>query len=193
MSQLGLSQGDRWLTVRASEGFLMAHRPSIPQLLQGHASTFEMTYVVRSNGTKDWHHLYKGPMQGQLGRSYSIFPFVDFPLKQSANGALLMRLGVGMTIVDRRFDRIENTRNQVIGSKGNVGILASIRYQREVGRMLFGAGISFSHASNGSYQLPNLGANVPAADLYIGYRLNKEKRGAEWSVGSASASSKALV
>jgi hypothetical protein len=137
--------------------------------------------------TKDWHHLFKGPYQGfsvyyinlgnaeQLGNMYSLFPYIGFPLKQSERGALIAQLGCGLAIVDRKFDQEDNFTNFVIGSHTNVGIQLALKYQYTAGRFLLGTGLSFSHASNGSYQLPNLGANVPSLDFYLGYRLNEEE------------------
>lgn len=197
MSLLSFGQRETYVAGRVSKGFLMAHRPTIPQLLTGPSRTAELTYMWRTSGEKDWQALYERPFVGfsgfisdlgndeALGRMYSVYTFIDFPLVTSALGGLYFKVGVGGTVVTETYSPIDNPLNQVIGSNVNVGILAAAHYQRDIGRMRVGGGLSFTHASNGAYQLPNLGANVPAVDLHLAYRIGTSQSAVDLATPSA--------
>jgi len=184
----GLSgQSDRWLSMRASTGFFMPHRVSLPQLLTDKASAFELSYSARVNGEKDWHHNFLGPEKGigvfvldmgnteELGNLYSVYPYLDLPLNKQGPSRLMLHMGVGIAYLNKKYDFEENFFNTAIGSHINYSIVLGLKYRYELDRFCLGTGVSIAHASNAAIQLPNLGVNIASADLSIGYRLNGVK------------------
>ncbi len=183
------AQGDSWLAASGSHGFFIPHRESLPQLLTGHSQGVTVSYSRQVDGSSPWHHHFRGPERGisfmalgmgnpeELGAIYSLYPYFDMPIlpRGSING-LGIRYGIGFSYLDKRFDREDNFFNQAIGSHINYSIIVGLRYRHVMNRLRIDAGLSLSHASNATIQLPNLGVNVATADLRIAYRLNKEKR-----------------
>ena len=188
LSVLADAQMDRWLEFRASQGFFIPHRETLPQLQQGHSQTLELCYLTQTDGTQSWHQDYRGPQKGigffyidlgnkkELGDFYSLYPFVALPLAGKPSNGLMLRMGVGLAYVTKTWDLQDNLFNTAIGSHVNYGILMALRYQRMMGRFMVSSGLSMSHASNASIRLPNLGVNVANLDLSIAWRMNPEQR-----------------
>jgi len=182
------AQSNRWLEARTSHGFFIPHRNTLPQLLTGHANTLELSYVTQTEGSQSWHQDYKGPEMGigfyymdlgndhELGKFLSLYPFLALPLVGESDHGLVLRMGVGLAYLTKTYVRQENMFNTAIGSHVNYSFHFALRYQRDLGRIRLGTGLSLSHASNASIRLPNLGANVVAADLTLAWRMNQEKR-----------------
>jgi hypothetical protein len=183
------AQGNSWLAASGSHGFFIPHRESLPQLLTGHSQGFTLSYSRQVDGTSPWHHHFRGPERGisflaldmgnreELGYIYSLYPYLDTHiLPRGSQNGLGVRYGIGFSYLNKRFDREDNFFNQAIGSHINYSIVLGLRYRHVMNRLRIDAGISMSHASNATIQLPNLGVNVATADLRIAYRVNKEER-----------------
>ena len=185
---IGQGQSDRWIEARGGHGFFIPHRNTLPQLLTGHTNFLELGYSARVDGSKAWHHGYKGPLKGislfymdmgnerELGDLIALYPHVTLPLAGTVDAGLMLRMGIGFAYVTKIYDRRENMFNTAIGSHVNYNILMSLTYRKSVGRWVSSAGISMTHASNAALQLPNLGVNMATADFTLGFRLNREHR-----------------
>lgn len=182
------AQQDSWLSLRYSRGVFLPHRVSLPQLRTDNTSGLELSYTRAMDGSKDWHHHFRGPRKGigiyaldmgnpeELGSIFSVYPFVDLPLDKQGPGRIILHMGVGLAYLDKRFDFEENFFNKAIGSHLNYGIVMALHYEYQMDRLKCSTGISMTHASNAAIQLPNLGVNVASLDLSLSYRLNKEKQ-----------------
>jgi hypothetical protein len=183
---LAEAQSDSWIEFRGSHGFFIPHRTTLPQLQQGHAKSFELSYIKQTDGSETWHQDYKGPQTGigfwyidmgnrrELGDFFALYPFIGVPLAGDASNGLMLRMGVGLAYLTKTYDLQENMFNTAIGSKINYNFLIAMRYQRSMGRFMMSTGLSISHASNASIRLPNLGVNVANADLTLAWRTTKE-------------------
>ena len=80
------------------------------------------------------------------------------------------RHGIGLAYLTRHYDPATNPTNNVIGSpfncivdiRGGAGVVLSPQLELT-------AGLAFTHYSNGTSTLPNLGINVPAATVTLRY------------------------
>ncbi len=173
-----------YLGIRADYGFLWAHRPTMSHLVNKHIPVLEVTFWKNTSGSKCWHVPYRYPQSGatlmvmplgddRLGTAIGLYPFVSFPLVGPDKKLNLnLDLGWGIGWLTRKFDPLENHKNNAIGSHLNgcmhLGVEAKYHCSE---RTILEAGIAIDHFSNGSISLPNLGLNIPIAQVGIHYRM----------------------
>jgi len=166
-------------------GFVIAHHKSMVHLQTGHFPAFELNFGKQTNGDKKWQALYKFPVIGiscwyadlanpaVLGSSFALFPFMNFHLTQSQRFLLNFRFGVGLGYLTKKFDRINNYKNNAIGSNFNVCINLFYELKFRLSKKLFiTGGIGLTHFSNGALNAPNLGINIPTINAGFAYSLN---------------------
>ncbi|MFN8153357.1 MAG: acyloxyacyl hydrolase [Bacteroidia bacterium] len=165
-----------------NSGFMMAHRPSVVYLQEGHAFAAEF-FVYRTIGpTQEWGHLYNFPMAGlayrvidfgnkdKIGLAHCLYPHLLFPLMHHHRLSLLARLGAGIGYVQKPFDVTSNYKNLTIGSHFNAAVLFGLQTRFFTSRRSqLTLGIDFFHLSNGATRVPNLGINMPSVNLGFVY------------------------
>jgi len=173
-----------YLGVRADYGFLWAHRPTMSHLVNKHVPALEVTLWKNTGGAKCWHTPYHYPQPGvtlvvmplgdeRLGTAIGLYPFINFPLAGAGKKLNLdMQLGWGVGWLTRKFDPIENHKNNAIGSHLNgcmhLGVGADYQCTESI---MLEAGFGIDHFSNGSVSLPNLGLNIPVAQIGAHFRI----------------------
>jgi hypothetical protein len=107
-----------------------------------------------------------------IGSMSGAYTFVQFPLLSAASFSSSLRIGGGLGWVQKPYDKNTNYKNVLIGShlNGYMHLLWQAEY-RLSGPLFLNAGLSFSHLSNGTATLPNLGLNIPAISLGLRYQL----------------------
>jgi hypothetical protein len=169
----GQGQSELQYTVAYHRAFLIAHRPLVVPLQQDKINGFELCVSKSTDGSRDWHHVYRFPdtgisfamwdlgNPGQLGRSITILPYLDFPLAGNSRSELKLKFGWGIGIIEKRFDSDENYKNVAVGSRMNNSLILQPHYNLRVSSQLTAhGGISLTHYSNGSIVVPNLGLNI---------------------------------
>lgn len=179
---------DYYIKVTPSYGYIVEHRSTIGNLVQGYVPGLELDFVKPTKGTKLWHHENNFPDVGlaltyinfgnpkQLGECYALAPFAEIPLnKKEKASRLIMRISWGVSYLTKRFDIETNPKNIAIGSHWNTFVQWKWLWHLNItDRLRLEPGFSFSHASNGRTQVPNLGLNVLALNLGITYKLRNE-------------------
>ena len=169
----------KWsLQSRADFGFIIAHRPALVPLQEGHVKGFEITAQRQTIGTSDWENIFYYPSYGittaffdlgspdHLGYGIAIYPFIDFPLSKRFGKGLHFRYGMGLGYIEKPFNAVTNIKNAAIGSHLNGVIHFDLHAEKAISKkskLELGAGIT--HYSNGSYELPNLGINIATVNL----------------------------
>jgi hypothetical protein len=169
-------------------GFIMNHSPSMEYITNRHVAKLELSLEGNAFGESPWNERYNFPRVGlsiaaydfnnqtHLGKAIGVAPHFNFKLLGQNKIQWRMRTGIGLGYVQKPFDSEENFKNIAIGSKLNIyfSIVSEIEIKllERLGILL---GASFSHFSNSSYQKPNLGINVPAADVGFCYRFGEKK------------------
>jgi|SRR5215211_1239577 len=109
-----------------------------------------------------------------LGKMGGLYPFLDFHLFGVNRFESRLRAGLGIGFVEKPYNVETNHKNLLIGSRANLFIEAVWKNCFYVSdRLQFNAGLSFSHLSNATIKLPNLGLNIPAFSVGAGYLINQ--------------------
>ncbi len=176
---------DYILSSCAHYGFILPHHGSMQYLIEGHTPGFELNYIKPTHGEKKWQRIYHYPEIGvnlfyialsnptQLGDGMAISPFINFNLNHGKRFHLKMRWTTSVGYMTKKFDRLENHKNTVIGSHFNM--YANLRFNADydlTDKLRIEMGLGMSHFSNGASSMPNLGINIPTLDLGLGYHFN---------------------
>ncbi|MDP2385309.1 MAG: acyloxyacyl hydrolase [Bacteroidota bacterium] len=178
-----------YLKVQGHFGFIMQHRNTMGHLVNGHIGGAEFNFSKPTKGTKLWHYENNFPEQGicvnytylsnkeQLGDIIAIAPFYDVPLSDKDKPSrLYMRVSSGLGIATKKFDPLENHKNNVVSATINAYINFKWLYKFNLGeRLRLETGLSFSHISNGKYKAPNLGVNMLTFNSGLTYKIKEKK------------------
>jgi hypothetical protein len=165
-------------------GFFLVNQPKSEYVRDSHTYFGELTISTQTSGRQLWQQINNNPHVGvsllygnsgskkYIGNVAALFPYIKFPLFKSPHAATSFRLGFGAGWVQKPFDKVTNTKNLLIGTTLNGCINMLIEQEWQVyKRLYFNAGFSFTHLSNGSITLPNLGLNIPALSVGLRYAL----------------------
>lgn len=144
----------------------------------------EFNANVQTNGTKDWHHFLGFPKFGlsviagnlgnsnQLGYMFGAFPNFTFNTVNNKWYSPRVNLGLGLAFFTKTYSNTD-TLNYYVGSHITALAHASVYIQLHLSKSVeMKAGIAVFHASNGHYQVPNLGINLPTLFVGFVYRPN---------------------
>jgi hypothetical protein len=180
---------DYFLSSNVHYGFVIAHHGSMQYLVQGHTPGFEFTYTRPTHGEKEWQRAWHYPEYGlsffyiylsnpqELGSGFTVHPFLDLWLRRGERFNLKVKLTLAPApgYLTRKFDRLENHKNNAIGSHfngyDNIRVAATFRLSNT---LRLETGIGMSHFSNGAISMPNLGINIPTLNLGLSYHMNAE-------------------
>lgn len=161
-------------------GFIIPHHPEMEYLQNDRLVGVELSGSLRSDGRKDWHHWYNFPEWGfivdvydfgspYLGKGATGKIFIDLPIDKKR--LFFLKLSFGAGYVENIFDPEENVHNSAIGSKLNAALGVEGHFRIEAGKHLeIHPGIALYHLSNGAFQMPNSGINMPVLKLGLAYR-----------------------
>jgi hypothetical protein len=169
---------------RFNKGFFLTNKPKAVLLRNAWSYSGEISVDIQTDGKAYWQRANRYPKvgvaaffgstgsAGYLGNMAGVFPYINFPLARYHGFSARFRLGTGLAWVQKPFDVHENPRNLMIGSHVNscISMLLDLEFQL-TRHFSISEGISFTHISNGLWQLPNLGLNIPAVSLGVRYKL----------------------
>ncbi len=170
-------------------GFLYAHHLEL-ELFNAHFPAFEVSIQKQTYGKHKWERTFAYPIIGftcwysglgnspYLGQALGLMPFINFPLYRYKNFFFGFRFAIGVGILTKKFDRLDNYKNIAIGSHLNAAINLMFESRYRINTWLTASvGISLQHFSNGSLKMPNNGLNTPMINVGLAYwpkRKNKE-------------------
>lgn len=108
-----------------------------------------------------------------VGNMGGAFSFINFPLLHKNNVISKLRIGGGIGWIEKPYNKITNHKNVLLGTALNAYL--NFVWQNEFylnSSTFLNLGFSFSHLSNGSNTLPNLGLNIPALSIGMRYAYN---------------------
>jgi hypothetical protein len=160
-------------------GFVASHHEYLQQL-DAHTLGLELRYTVaRHPGDKPWSDQMRLPRsgiallyvdQGQpslTGKAIALIPHQEFRMFSFQKGSVYFRLGTGLAWLSRRYDAIENRKQIAIGAHVNpVMQFSFLWHQRISSKWETDFGIGLTHYSNGNFNLPNFGMNLP--NVHVG-------------------------
>ena len=164
---------------RQKLGFLLAHRGLMAHLPQAPAVAGEFSYIYRTAEAKQWHQAYRQPLVGGtlflgsvgnneiLGHFLGLYGFVELPIVRLKHYRLDFKFATGLGYTNKPFDPILNPENVAIGSRVNALMCFALKQSWRWNNTALTFGIDMTHFSNASYQMPNLGINVPYLSLGV--------------------------
>jgi hypothetical protein len=174
-----------WITVEGHYGFILPlYTSSMNILIQGHVPAFEVDYMNKPACQNNWLGAYHCPETGiaffsaylnnpaQLGNEFGLYPFVNFHLNKSYKERLYFRVGIGLAYMPVIFTRLDNHKNDVIGSHINAMFNFRLNYHFYLSdKLRLETGLGLTHCSNGAFQTPNLGINLITTNTGLSYNL----------------------
>jgi hypothetical protein len=170
-------------------GFFITDAPKAMYLRDSYSSFMEVGIAFQADGSKSWHSEANFPSSGIsflygntgskafIGNVAAIYPYTRIPLLTRARFSSLFKTGAGLAWIEKPYDIQTNHKNTLIGSHWNAIIqLGLINEWRLTPQLFINAGLSFTHFSNGTSTLPNLGLNIPALTLGTRYAFQQEVR-----------------
>lgn len=154
------------------------------------SALLELKFGKQSIGEKEWQQYYGFPQVGfsliggylgnnsELGYTIGIIPNVTLNTLKTDKWSMKWTLGLGFSYFNKPYTKPDNPTNILIGSHFTNMSIAQLSFRRIINdRTDFNFGISAIHASNGHYQLPNVGLNMITAHAglkhYFTQRPNK--------------------
>lgn len=144
----------------------------------------DINILKRTNGNKEWQERRNYPLVG-LGITYTnygidsvygkcigLYPVWEIPIVRGEKLEWTCRFGYGIGYVTKHFEREPSwdTVNNLIGSHINNFTMFTMQLRYKVShRLHIHAGFNYSHISNGSFQLPNLGVNMYGGHIGLRY------------------------
>ncbi|WP_185282367.1 acyloxyacyl hydrolase [Hymenobacter sp. NBH84] len=172
----------------AQGSFIVAHAPAVAHLAVSHPTGAELNLQRQTTGTAPWHAWYRYPKVGlalvyydyhnpRLGQSFAATAYINKAIWRTARQELNFRLGTGLGYFTTSYDRFDNKRNSMMGSRLNATIQTRIEYDMAVTEHLgVLLGFAFNHYSNGATTKPNRGINLPSVVLGLNYHQQRAVR-----------------
>lgn len=145
------------------------------------AGDFGLRWQTRGN--KPWHAWHRFPAYGVSfcifpngpdahGTVIGALPYMQLPVLRLSPVQFNLRVGTGLCYVTAPFDPEKNPEQNAIGS--SINNITQFRLGFELPYSTQGylqAGASFTHVSNGSSRMPNLGINQPGYFIQMAWML----------------------
>lgn len=143
----------------------------------------------KNDSNSVWSNFYNHPQTGVtlsyfnignnqiFGHQYSALVFISFNIFKKAAKPYYLKMGLGASYFNTRYDSISNPRNLDVGS-AYTWAFQTFLYKTLLEKKGFNLrlGIGFSHGSNGHTQLPNLGINSGLISLSTQFYDKKVNR-----------------
>jgi hypothetical protein len=163
-------------------GNVLPHAPDLQHLVTGHPSGLMLSFVKKTDGTKDWHRMYNYPDHGAyfiyqdlknsiLGNNYGIGAYYNFYfLKRN----LSVKLSQGLAYNTNPHDSETNNKNLAFGSAilFNTNLFINFKKENVIDKFGFQVGVLFTHFSNGRTKSPNSGINTYNFNLGLNHNFD---------------------
>lgn len=175
------------ISIIPQAGFLLPHRSTMGHLNLGHSFGGQISAVIQTNGSKKWHHEFFFPRiemnaffydlgnSDVLGKTFGVSSGMYLPYFKYKGWSMGSSLALGIGWVTKHYDKVENPKNNVIGSHLNAMVNLGLRMEKQFLKNAFAFEMSMTHFSNGAYRLPNLGLNLPYLSFNYTHFLNSLK------------------
>ncbi|MCB0699057.1 MAG: acyloxyacyl hydrolase [Chitinophagales bacterium] len=144
----------------------------------------DINILKQTNGNKEWQARRKYPLFG-LGITYTnygidsiygkcigLYPVWEFPIIKGEKLEWTCRFGYGIGYISKTYERYPSfdTVNNLIGSHVNNFTMFTTQLRYKLNHHVhIHAGFNYSHVSNGSFKLPNLGVNMYGGHIGVRY------------------------
>jgi Lipid A 3-O-deacylase (PagL) len=162
-------------------GAFIKHSPRLTTRTGQKVAGGEISFSLQTRGAYAWqvaHRfpslgvgvIWQNPGKGAHGNLVGMFPHMTLSLAQLKHFGVYFRVGTGMAYTQRPHDSFTNPNENALGSYWNN--ITQFRFTA-TGQLTphwqVSTGVSLTHFSNGSFELPNFGMNIPSFVLSLGY------------------------
>jgi len=150
------------------------------------SALIELKFGKQTIGEKKWHQHYGFPQAGlsliggylgnskELGYTIGLVPNMTLNAINQHKWSLKVTLGLGFAYFNKPYDLETNPTNILIGSHIASMSIAQLYFRRILSDNTdFNFGLSAIHASDGHYQLPNVGLNKITVQFGVKHYFNK--------------------
>lgn len=166
-------------------GNISKHNDDILHLITGHPEGYLLSWNRKTYGHKEWEQLYNYPEYGAsmiyhnfknpyMGTNTAFYGHYNFFF---LNRQLMFRVGQGVAIASKPYDKEDNYRNVAFGSTLLSSTYLMLNYKKERIFKRFGlqAGLTLIHYSNGNTKAPNTSINTVNFNIGLNYNLEPEE------------------
>lgn len=171
--------------VKVHSGVLQYHHKEMALLRSKPSMAIELSYTIKSNGTRQWHKFYSYPEYGFgyifmdlgnpeiLGYSHAIYPFINLPIYSPSQRLKLgLYIGSGLGYITKTYHRTNNFKNTAISSHLNAFINLGTTLSYSLNKNFdISSSVNLMHYSNGTYKKPNSGLNYSFFSVGANYCL----------------------
>ena len=141
----------------------------------------EISFSLQTRGAYPWqiaHRfpavgagvIWQNPGKGAHGNLVGVFPHMTLSLAQFKHFGVYFRVGTGVAYAQRPHDSFTNPNENALGSYwNNVTQFRFTATGQLTPHLQASTGVGLTHFSNGSFELPNFGMNIPSFVLSLGY------------------------
>ncbi len=175
------TQFDRGFEYRQKIGFLAAHRGVMAHMPRETAKAIEISYILRTRGTKNWHQAYRYPTIGGtlflgsvgntslMGNYVGAYGFSELPMIKTKHYDMSFKLGCGAGYTSKIYDPINNPKNVAVSTHLNAMMCFAIKSTYRFGPHALNSALDITHFSNAAFKVPNYGVNMPYLSLGYAY------------------------
>ncbi len=162
-------------------GNIALHNNDILHLISGHPEGIIVAWNKKTFGEKTWQQRFNYPDYGisasyqdlkdeALGENFGLYGHFNFYF---FNRNLMLRIGQGIALTTKPYDREDNFRNIAFGSRLMSSTYMKLNFIKErlIDKLGFQAGLSFLHYSNANVKAPNTSVNSITINLGLNYNL----------------------
>lgn len=147
--------------------------------------SISLKMLWQNPGYTQWQRVYHAPYYGfgfftadfydphELGNPVSVFGVLGIPVKRFKKIEIYSEFQFGLAFNWKKYDSITNRKNLAIGGGMTVHLDIALKATYPLNHWLdLGAGISFSHFSNGGFERPNRGLNLVSPTIELKNHLS---------------------
>ncbi len=167
-------------------GNFIKHTPKLTNSTGHWLPGAEITLEWQTQGRHNWQRAHRNPKaglsaiwlqpgDGAHGNIIGVMPHLSIPLlKWRKVGQVFFRVGSGLAYAQQPHNTFDRPIGNALGSHWNNITQFRLGGQLTLAqRYQLGIGAHLTHISNGGFELPNFGMNIPGAYLSLGYGTQK--------------------
>ena len=165
-------------------GQVFKHSPKYNPPIPRYSQAIDINILRQTCGKSDWEERRHYPVIGLgmtytdygidsvYGKCFGIYPVLELPLVKGKKLEWTFRLGLGIGYVTQTYERVpswDTINNAIGGHMNNFTMFASdLRYKIN-DQWAVSMGGNFSHISDATWKIPNLGVNMYGAHVAVRY------------------------
>lgn len=171
-------------------GVFIKHSPKLTTRTGQKVPAAEISFSLQTRGAHPWQVAHRFPSVGAAmlwqytgngahGNQVGVFPHMTLSMAQFKHFGVYFRIGTGVSYTQRPHDSFTNPNENALGSYWNN--ITQFRFTATgqlTPHLQVSTGASLTHFSNGGFELPNFGMNIPSFVLSVGYhkqRIDRKK------------------